>query len=1067
MNKVVTSNSEIIKSPLERAILRGASMTVPINGLEAGMLDQASTTPDRYGVITQQTKLTFREIDYYTDCIAHNLRVRYGVSTGVVVGLFLPRNQWMPIAMAAILKAGGVFVAFDPVAPKARLIYMLRDSNTSLLLVTSSTKSQLPDSVPKIVDIASLASQLVGGFSSGFNKYLFNKNPQDPAYIVYTSGSTGRPKGVLLERQAVTNLVCALEKILYLPLGGKVRELLSASFIFDAAIQQCLSCLVTGNELHILNENACCDPALFLHYVREQKIHLINVVTPFFLALLDHGLAENPPKSLKHIVTGGEAVPASLIERLYSCESSRHLTVTNMYGPAENCIDSTYFNITSEFNPIASKVPIGYPLPNTRAYVLDSEEKPVLPGIVGEIYLAGAGVARGYVNQPEITAMRFIPDPLFPGEKAYRTGDLGCITSDGVLLFRGRCDEQIKIRGYRVELMEISAVILSLTGVKEAAVIVQSDELDIALIAFLATSVKMDEDEVRTALAAHLPDYMIPTDIRILDQLPHNLSGKIDLQALKRMAVKERSAEKVSPTNESERIMLAIWQEVLGGRVKGITDDFFAMGGHSLKAAQITGRLQARLGVQFKVSDIYRYSCVQKLATLVDERQSKLLENIPQVEHQPHYPLSHVQKRLWFLCQMEGGSQAYNVPLVWDIPSVDMAVLENALTLVVHRHEALRTGFITVDGEPRQFVLAPEDTSILPRIHDLASASDASRQVEALTNCEANIPFRLEAPPLLRLVGLQLPDNTWRLLLTIHHLVVDGWSLMVLLDEINCAYSNLCEKLYPNLLPVSLKYQDYVAWHSQQNFESAFTYWLKQLADAPPKLALPIIDNIDTEDDIEKFRGSSVQRQFAPSLVQQLEELAQGLGITLASLLLSLFLLLLFKFTKQSDICVGMGMACRTHPQLERLVGLMVNVLPIRVQITDSMTFKELTHQVAKTLAEALTYQEAPLDELIRRLNPIRRPGHQPLFNVSFAFQSFEALELTTHKASSLLDPSRLDRLSFGTAKFDLTLFVNRREEYLLLSLEYRENFFRAQTCQNLLIMLEQLANHIVQEERG
>ena len=840
-----------------------------------------------------------------------------------------------------------------------------------------------------------------------------------------------------------------------------MRELLSAPFIFDAAIQQCLSCLVSGNELHILNENACRDPTLFLRYVREQNIHLINVVTPFLLVLLDHGLAEAPPPSLKHIVTGGETVSPSLIERLYSCEASRHLTITNMYGPAENCIDSTYFNITFEFTPIAGQVPIGHPLPNTRVYVLDDERRPVLPGTVGEIYVAGAGVARGYVNQPEITDRCFLPDPLTPHEKAYRTGDLGCMTSEGVLLFRGRCDEQIKIRGYRVELREINAALLSLAGVKEAAVIVQSDELDVALIAFVATSVEMDEDEIRTALAVHLPDYMIPVEIRILPQFPHNLNGKIDLQALKAMTLKEYSAtDEVSPTNDKERIILTIWQEVLGPRVKGITDNFFALGGHSLKAAQITGRIRAQLGVELKISDIYSYPCVQTLTTLVDEHQIKPLEIIAQVNDQPYYPLSRAQQSLWLLCQMEGGSQAYNVPLVWDVPSLELVVLGDAVTLVVHRHEALRTGFITVNGEPKQFVSAPEDIRILPKIHDLRAVSDVDSQVESITNCELNTPFKLEVPPLVRLVALRLPDESWRLLLTIHHLVIDGWSLMVLFDEINQTYNALCEGQHPQLSPVSLRYRDYVAWHSQQNFESAIVYWLNQLADPPLGISLPN----DPEDYKGQFQGSSVHRQLDHQLVQKLEWLAQDRCVTLASLILSLFLLLLFKLTKQSDVCVGMGAAGRHHPELERLVGLMVNILPIRVQITESMTFSDLLHQVSKTVAEALTHQEAPLDEVIKRLNPSRHPGQQPLFNVLFAFQSFEQVVLTDN-TSSLLDPSRLKQLPVDTAKFDLTLFVNRRDQQLLLSLEYRSSCLRTQTCQRLLSMLEQLAHHILAQE--
>jgi amino acid adenylation domain-containing protein len=932
---------------------------------------------------------------------------------------------------------------------------MLQDSGAKLLLVTTATKSQLPKSVSIIADITTLAQQPVGELV-----LETNSDPKNPAYIVYTSGSTGVPKGVLIERHAVANLIYALEQVLYLPLGGRVRELLSAPFIFDAAIQQCLSCLVSGNELHILNESARRDPVQFLHYVREQNIQVINVVTPFLLALLDHGLAEAPPPALKHIVTGGEAVPPALIERLYTCEASRHLTLTNMYGPAENCTDSTYFPITAEFTPVAGKVPIGHPLPNTRVYILDEEQEPVQSGEVGEIYVAGAGVAQGYVNQPELTATRFIPDPFHPSERAYRTGDLGLITSEGFLLFVGRNDEQIKIRGYRVELKEISAALLTLEGVKEAAVLVQPNKLDTALIAFVATSSYVDEDTLRIALAARLPDYMIPNEIRILDRLPHNLNGKIDSKALETMALEEQSVtDEVPPTNNIEFILLEIWREVLGSHVKGITDNFFFLGGHSLKAAQITGRIQARLEVELAIADIYRQPCVQALAALIHEYQIKPLQLIPQVEDQPCYPLSHAQQRLWLICQMEGGSLAYNVPLVWDVPSADITALGDAITLVVHRHEALRTGFITVDGAPKQFVVAPEDIRILPVVHDLTVVSDADIQAEAITNREANTTFQLEAPPLLRLVVLRLPNETWRLLLTFHHLIVDGWSLMIVFNEINHTYEKLCSGCQPALPSVSLRYRDYVAWHTQQNFESAITYWLKQLADAPPELSLPS----DPEDGDGQFGGSSVQRQLDLSLVQRLERLAQEYGITLASLLLSLFLLLLFKFTQQSDICVGMGAAGRTHPQLEQLVGLMVNTLPIRVQITDSMTFAELTHQVAQTIAEALTHQATPLDEVIRRLNPPRRSGRQPLFNVLFAFQNFEEV-LTTQK-TSFLDPNRLERLFFGTAKVDLTLFVNRRDAGLLLSLEYRSSCLQAQTCQRLLAKLEQLAHHMVAQE--
>lgn len=1058
LKKFVILNVEIVKDKLDSAILIGSSLTIPVNSLEAGMITRSSITPNQCGIIAEQVKLSFAEIATCTDRIAYALQAYYGVGPGVVVGLFLPRNQWIPLAMTAILKAGGAFVNFDPTAPEARLTYMLRDSGVGLLLVTNETNFQVPKSVPIIANIATLAQQQVG-------ELLLTSNaaPNDLAYIVYTSGSTGVPKGVLIERSAVTNLIYGLEQILYKPLGNQVRELLSAPFIFDAAIQQCLSCLVTGNELHIVNEITRSDPAQFLRYVREHNIQLINVVTPFLLALLDHGLAEAPPESLKHIVTGGEAVPTALIERLYAHEASSHLTLTNMYGPAENCIDSTYFPITAKFTPIAGKVPIGHPLPNTRVYVLNEKQKLVSPGTVGDIYVAGAGLAQGYLNQPELTAKRFIPDPFSPNERAYHTGDLGLITPDGFLLFIGRSDEQIKIRGYRVEIGEVSAALLSLTGVKEAAVVVQKNEMDTALIAFIAaTNVGVDSNALRNDLAARLPDYMIPNQIRILDRLPHNLNGKIDLKALETMVLQEQSVtEVVPPTNNIESIVLAIWQEVLGSRAKGITDNFFLLGGHSLKAAQITGRIQARLSVELSIADIYRQLCVRAIAALIQEQQLKPLKLILQVQDRPYYPLSHAQQRLWLLCQMEGGSLAYNVPLAWDIPSVNITALADALTFVVRRHEALRTGFITVDGEPKQFLIALEESRILPTVHDLTAASDAILQAEALTIREANTTFQLEKPPLLRLAGLQLPDNTWRLLLTFHHLVVDGWSLMVLFDEINHTYEQLCANSQPKLPPILLRYQDYVLWHTKQNFESSIAYWLKQLADVPAELTLPI----DPEDRTEKFHGSTVQRQINSSLVQQLERLAQDYGVTLASLILSLFLLLLFKLTKQSDICVGIGAAGRTHPQLEQLVGLMVNILPIRVQITDFMTFTELTYLVAQIMAEALTHQEAPFDEVIRILNPPRRAGRQPLFNVLFAFQSFEGMMSTTHKAP-LLNPSRLERMFFGTAKFDLSLFVNRRDEGLLLSLEYRSSCLRAETCHRLLTMLERLAHHVVFQEK-
>lgn len=1050
-----TSSAETMQNRLDRAILQGVPLAIPVGGLEAGMKHRASATPDQYGVIADRAKLNFAEIASCTDRLAHILQTHYGVGPGVVVGLFLPRNQWVPVAMAAVLKAGGAFVAFDPAAPEARLTYMLRDSGTKLLLVTPATTSRLPTSVPKIADITALAQQSVSEFV-----LEANTDPRTPAYIVYTSGSTGVPKGVLIERQAVVNLIYALEQVLYQPLGSRVRELLSAPFIFDAAIQQCLSCLVTGNELHILNEIVRRDPVQFLRYVREHDIQVINVVTPFLLALLDHGLAETPPPTLKHIVTGGEAVAPALIERLYACEASRHLTLTNMYGPAENCTDSTYFPITAGFTSVAGKVPIGYPLPNTRVYILDAEQRPVQPDTVGEISVAGAGVAQGYVNQPELTASRFIPDPFYPGERAYRTGDMGLITSAGHLLFVGRDDEQIKIRGYRIELGEINAALLALEGVKEAAVIVQRNGSDAALIAFVATNGSVDKDVLRCALTKRLPDYMIPSQIHLLDRLPHNLTGKIDVKTLEKLALELQTAtDNVPPTNPIEQSLLDIWRDVLGSHVKGITDNFFFLGGHSLKAAQITGRIQARLGMELTIADLYQHPTIKALAALIHQCQIKPLEQIPPVEDQHYYPLSHAQQCLWLICQMEGGSQAYNVPLVWDVSNVDIAALGDALTLVVRRHEALRTGFITVDSVPQQFVVAPEDTHILPVIHDLTTTPDAGIQVETIINREANTVFQLEAPPLLRLVVLRLPGETWRLLLTFHHLVVDGWSLMILFDEINHAYDKLRLGYQPILPSISLQYRDYAAWHTQQNFESAIAYWLQQLAGAPPELALPI----DPEDNTESFRGGSVERQLDPSLVQRLERFAQTDGITLASLLLSLFLLLLAKFTQQSDICVGMGVAGRTHPQLEQLVGLMVNTLPIRVQITDAMTFAELTQQVARTIAEALTHQEAPLDEVIRRLNPPRRPGRQPLFNVLFAFQSFEEVR-TSHEAS-LLDPNGLERLFFDTAKVDLSLFVNRRDQSLLLSLEYRSSCLRAQTCQRLLAMLEQLAHQVVVQE--
>ncbi|WP_313645936.1 non-ribosomal peptide synthetase [Pseudomonas sp.] len=985
---------------------------------------QAHAHPHTIAATCADQTLSYAALNQQANALAQRL-IDQGVGPDDRVAVLARRGLQTLVGLLAVLKAGAGYVPIDPAHPDERVRYLLGDSQPVAVLTLHALRARLGGIQVPVLLLdqpdwpAVLHNPQVPGLHAG---HL--------AYVIYTSGSTGQPKGVMVEHRSVNNLVDWHCRAFDLCHGRHTSSL--AGFGFDAMAWEVWPALCAGATLHLAppaegNE----DLDAMLAWWRSQPLDVSFLPTPVAEYAFSHQL-EHP--TLRTLLIGGD--------RLRQFNRTQRFAVVNNYGPTETTVVASSGLVES-----GAVLHIGKPVDNARLYVLDERREPVPLGVPGELYIGGAGVARGYLNRPALTAERFLDDPFNAGGRMYRSGDLVRWLADGTLEYLGRNDDQVKIRGVRIELGEIESRLASLPGINEAVVLAREDQPgQPRLVAYFTPQADVEAataHDLRAQLQAHLPQYMVPVAFVELPALPLTANGKLDRRALpkpERSALFEQGYE--APQGELEQALAQIWAELLHLERVGRRDHFFSLGGHSLLAMRMVSQVRLRLGVELSLAELFANAELAAVAEVLAGAARSALPAIVPVPREQPLPLSFAQQRLWFLAQMEGGNQAYNVPLALGLRgALDADALECALLRIVERHEILRSHFVPREDGAEVVIGATAGAGWFQREDITAQALPQALQAHA------SQPFDLAHGPLLRARLLRLQPEHHVLALTVHHIVADGWSLGVLTAELSALYPALCQGLGDPLAPLPIQYADYALWQRRwlvgEQLQRQAEYWRQALEGAPSLLKVPTDRPRPERQD---FAGASLPVQLDPQLVAGLRGLAQRHGVTLYMIVLGAWATLLARLSGQQEVVIGCPIAGRGHAELETLVGLFVNTLAIRIDSTAAATGQALLTQVKAQVLQAQAHQDLPFEHVVELLRPTRSFGHTPLFQTTLNWQATQgqALHLQGLQLEAVAQAA-------AVAKFDLTLNLGEQGEGVAGSLDYATALFDESTVKRYL----------------
>ncbi|CDH24832.1 non-ribosomal peptide synthetase [Xenorhabdus bovienii] len=1002
---------------------------------------QVEKSPQAIALIAGEKALSYSELNTRANQLAYQL-IKRGICPGDHVVLLLERSIMLVVAQLSVLKAGAVYVPLDTTMPDKRKNLLISDCFAKLLLI--DTQTEIPDdlTVP-FLRISDESNPL---------REEDNINPDLPcsstelAYIMYTSGSTGIPKGVLVPHRAVVRLVINNN---YLTIDPIDRVAFTANPAFDASTFEVWAPLLNGGALVVITHAILLTYERLVQVIQSQHITVMWLTVGLFNRLITE-LYPILPK-MKSLIVGGDVLDPHIIAQVLNTNPPQQLL--NGYGPTEATTFTTTYCIKS-IDQGMTNIPIGRPIANTRLYLLDSNGQPVPLGAIGEIYIGGDGVACGYLNQPELTAKRFLIDPFSDKLNAqmYRTGDLARYLPDGNLEYLGRNDQQVKIRGFRVELGEIEARLSEHPAVHEAVVLALDNGMDKWLVAYVVADSDM-EKKLANRLHAHLstvlPDYMVPVAFVRLDSFPLTPNGKLDRKAFPAPGGEAFARQRYEiPHGETETTLATIWCEVLEIEQISRHDNFFVLGGHSLIAVQVINRIMTIFGVELPLMVLFNSPSLVALAQMVqiylDKQDSVALPSIMPLSKKEILPLSLAQQRLWFLAQLEGVNETYHIPLVLYLRGqLDIAALQQALNTVFARHEALRSIFVFVDGQPQVRLL--EKDNGLPLVqYDLRGHSAMDVAHAQLSTRIMFEPFELNRGPLVRAALIRLTDDEYQFLLIQHHIISDGWSVNILIRELNILYATFLVEQSDPLPPLLIQYPDYAVWQrewlSTQRIQVQSDYWRTILADAPVILDLPTDRPRPLE---QSFSGDSIPIHLDSELVSALKLLSQKQGVTLFMALLSAWAVVLSRLSGQDDIIIGTPSAGRSHQEIEPLIGFFVNTLALRMKVSGELTVEEFLEQVRETALAAQTHQDLPFEQVVEIIQPPRRLSHTPLFQVMFIWQNNERKDwILPELVATPVD------LAFNVAKFDLSLELYEDAGGITGSLEYSTALFEQSTIE-------------------
>ncbi|MFF1422985.1 amino acid adenylation domain-containing protein [Streptomyces sp. NPDC058280] len=1017
----------------------------PDRSLPELFLDRARATPDAVAVVSGGQETPYAELAERVTALAGHLR-SLGVVRGTPVGVAMHRGTDLVTALLAVLAADAVYVPLAPDHPAERLAFMVTDAGAEVLLTQESLRDRLP-AHPCVVAVDSAWQEIARPAAGSLTPPSVGDT--DAAYIMYTSGSTGRPKGVVVTHAGIRNRV--LWSVDRYGIGPGDRVLQKTTIGFDAAVWEFLSPLVSGGTVVMAPEDAHRDPSVMIRAMAEHGVTVLQLVPSVLrLLLAETGLGDCA--ALRLVCSAGEPLPAELCARL---RESVDVEVFNTYGPTECAIDSTAWRYDGTER--AEIVPIGRPLPHVRTFVVDTEDQLVPVGVPGELCVSGVGVARGYAGRADLTADRFTPHPFpaVPGERWYRTGDLVRRRADGALDFVGRIDEQVKVRGVRIEPGEIEAALTGHPSVAAAVVTAHRPESgDTELVAYLvpADGASLpDAEELRELLAARLPESMIPSVTVGLDALPLTPNGKVDRKRLPSPEGRDRpgGVRWVAPRTATERSVAELMGEVLGVERVGADDGFFALGGHSLLAIRLVLRLRRAFSIELTVGELFHAPTVAALAARIDSVAADTDEAVIRaVQRGGELPLSFGQQRMWFLDQLEPGSDEYVVPLALRLRGpLDVEAFRRAVDATAAQHEVLRTRYLSRGGDPVQVIDPP--AAVPFTLHDLIGAADADAGARELLDRASGRPFDLETETPLRVTVIRTAPDDHLVALTLHHIAFDAWSMGFFLRDLDSAYRAFEAGEASPLRPQPVQYADFAVWQREQESseESAgqLAYWRDRLDGLSP-VELPA-DRLRSA--VRDARGDTVIVEVPAETGRAVTGLAAQRGVTPFMMLLAAFQLMLGRYTGRTDVAVGTPVAGRTRQETEELVGFFTNNLVIRNDLAGNPVFTDFLDQVRTVSLEALAHQDVPFEHLVDALRPDRDLSRNPLFQVMFELQHMEGVPATL--GESVIEPLRTGP---AVAKFDLTMTVKQRADGRLNCwFEYATGLFERGT-------IERMADH-------
>lgn len=1025
---------------------------------------QVTKTPDNIAVVYGRDSITYDALNREANKVARFL-IAQGVKPDTLVGICLERSIEMYIGLFGIMKAGGAYVPLDPGYPQARLEYMIEDSGVEIILTESGLYSTLGmDEKNLLLLDEEIRQVMMSSFNdSNISEHEVKVKPDNLIYAIYTSGSTGQPKGVLVEHKTAVNFMFySAETFMHSHLEG---ALVSAPLAFDGTVCTLYSPLLLGKYVELLPAS---DTAIDIlaDYIFDHEKSLLFKVTPSHLeALFAHDRDKESLKARHVFVVAGEM----LTEKTLSVWRDIKLpasTFYNEYGPTECTVGTTVFRCIKgqPVNTVSGGVPIGSPLANATLYVLDEQQKLLPMGCVGELYIGGKQIARGYHNKPELTAERFLPDPFNnTGDcRMYRTGDLVRWLSDGNIEFLGRVDNQVKLRGFRLDLTEIEKQLNSLDGIRESVVVLREDEgLEKRLVAYIVSNEQLEQENEEflaaqklrivsnyiNQLKSRLPHYMVPFVFVFMDQFPLTPNGKIDRKGMPMPGDGDlQKQEYVPPSNEIETVLCDIWQEVLGVNQISIHDDFFVLGGHSLLATRVMALLRSKLDITVSVAAIFEHQTIESLAKALPEyTRAKVMPPIEAVDYSIPLPLSFSQQRIWVLEQLSEGSTQYNMPGAFELRGkLNVDAIKLAFDALIERHQILRTMFVVHQSDVHQIVLNSFDLPVT--VIDLSSEQNALEIARGIAVEDARTVFDLAHELPIRVTLVKISEEHLVMIYNIHHIASDGLSNEIWRNEFFALYDANCKGQDANLAPLKVQYADYACWQREymqgEILSTQLSFWKQELFGAPVLHGIP-------PDFERKYKPSSqgglISHELEKPIIDKLNYICQEQGITPFMLMHAALTATMAKHGSYDDLVVGAPVAGRIHEDLSGMIGCFINTLVLRTKFDNTMSFEGYLKHIKQVNIRALAHQEIPFEYLVEHLQVPRTPEYSPIFQImlSMATKESNAIKCKELECIPLMDNAYV-------AKFELMLDVKFDDEHVSLHWVYDKALFKHETIARL-----------------